>query len=198
MLVTIHALVTSKHVHYSLKHKTPVFAFQIMQNTLSCYWAKFTPAGGIFAQFYWTFRGAFPLRWATASLVADRLCWVVPWDQATWLALRKLRTVCLFLLNNSDFSGYKTKTALSVCSTMLESTTWPLSIIGRTLFRSIVCAVDACPADFQSRPHIVGTQSIRKTSLAEATTVSLTVRTAVLPLIQSSRLVTRLDGHVTG
>ena len=42
------------------------------------------------------------------------------------------------------------------------------------MFRSIVCAVDACPADFQSRPHIVGTQSIRKTSLCEeATTVSL-------------------------
>ena len=65
------ASLTSEFVHSSSKHLKPVFVFQIMQNTLSPYWAKFMPAGGIFVQFYWTFRGAFPLRWATASLVPD-------------------------------------------------------------------------------------------------------------------------------
>ena len=79
------------------KKKWPMFALWIMQNTPSPYWAGFMPAGGIFAQFYWTFRGAFPLRWPSAPLPWDTHCWVVSRRQAT----RPLG-LCILCLDKTD------------------------------------------------------------------------------------------------
>ena len=69
----------------------------------------------------------------------------------------------------------------------------PPALLGGTLFRSIVCPSDACPA---VELNLVSTYCWNTIDKEDVTCWGH--HTAVLPLIQSSWLVTRLDGHVTG
>ena len=158
----------------SLKDKIPVFAFQIMQNTLSPYWAEvYAGRRDICAILLDVPRcfstevghGVFGVRQALLScaLGSGNVAYLEKTDSSLSLSPQQIRF--LRLQDKNNYQGMVNSNAR--INHLTPQPYWDPS-----LFRSIVCAIDACPADFQSCPHIVGTQSIRKTSLCkEADTI---------------------------